>query len=157
MEIKFENERELIDAILRTDVNVHVFAMLFLDRLGIVLTNTVQKKLIDAQEKRSAERKEYDEWANVQKRVFTMEDVMAAHPTWGKDAPLVDAKDQLKRQVGYAKRGTIWYSDFRYYGGEHHFNEDGCRTVTYLLYAKDFYDKDTLDVMRKTLGISDAE
>ena len=36
--------------------------------------------------------------------------------------------------------------------GEYYFNENGCRTVTYLLYYKGFYE--CLDAVRETLGIA---
>ena len=153
MEIRFENERELTEAILKTDIDVYTFGVLFLDRFGIVLNKTSQNRLLDAQEKRKLANTEFTDWKVRQRRVFKVEDIAEVYPLMS----IKDAKDQLTHQIGYAKRGTIWYNDFRYYDGEHYFNEDGCRTVTYLLYTKGFYDKDTLDDMRRTLGIADAE
>ena len=159
MEIKFKNEKELIDGILRTEINVHAFVVLFLDRLGIVPTKMLQNKLIDVQEKRSTDERVFKAWAAKQERVYTIKDIIDAIPYWvsDKSVSVKDAKDQLKDQIGYAKRGTIWYNDFRYYSGEYYFNADGCRTTTYLLYRRGFYDESMLNYIRIALEITEDD
>ena len=148
-----KNEVELIDEILQSDVNVHVFTMLLLDRFGITLNKTAQQKLLNEQERRNAEARAFEAWRDRQTRVYTLADIIDAIPFWEEGRHSIkDAKELLRHQIGYAKQGTIWYENFRFYKGDYYFNENGCRTVTYLLYYKGFYE--CLDAVRETLGIA---
>lgn len=153
MKIVFKNEQELADGIFGSDIDVKAFTMILLNRLGIEPGKMIQRKLGSIQEKHDADRTEYDSWRERQGKVFSTQDVVKATPFWA-ELSLNTAREHLRTLIGQAKRGSIWYNDFRYYNGEYYFNEDGCHTVTYLLYNKGYFSESDLETLRNDLGLN---
>ena len=154
VEIKFENERELIDGIMESGLNLHTLIVLLLDRFGVMLNKASEAKIDNAQAKISAERVYYENWASRQENVYCIEDVLKCAEENGISVGgQGEAYALVEHQIGLAKRGTIWQNDFRYYSGKYYFNDGGCQTITYLFYARGWYGEEDLQRLRELLGI----
>lgn len=153
MKIVFKNETELVDKIMESGVDIKEITLMLLFRLGVEPGKMIRRKLGELQQKRSTERDEFETWEKTQRRVFSTQDVIDAIPFGNETSPLI-VKEHFRNRFGNVKRGTLLYSDVRYYNGEYYFNDGGCQMATYLLYHKGVYNKDDMIRIRQDLGIA---
>ena len=132
MVIEFENERQLIDGIMKSGVDVFRFAILFLDRFGVVLNKTSQSRVSIAQQKMLLENTRFEEWKNDKAKIYSERDlpeyaVKAYEEGTGHSIRVLIAETEQNLRKPRQKQS----SEFAQYRGEYYFTLDGMMAIVY--------------------------
>lgn len=128
MNIEFENEEELVEAIVRSGVNVFSFTVAWMYRFGLTLNPRAQSKLMKAQASREREHDSFSTWCKKAGEWYCEEDI----PGYVKGLLYTQgtsATEVIRAFTGKLTPESIWSKDYAFYRGMFYFTAQGFDTA----------------------------